>query len=253
MPPYGVENLDYQPFHIEINLNTLDLAPPIAQNRSPIWHNLVPHIPGYLTDTVRNYPVNTLCQNMTYHLDHSAREYDGDSVVYSFFHPQGNSGDTVQYRFFYSFGNPMPTIGNPVSIDAQTGMITITPSSPVESGSFTLGVQADEFRNGIHLGYVRRELSFIITDSIGTGMNKKEESGVKFYPNPSTGVVHFSNYDEKPLEVRIYNLSGHLIYKINRDERLFEIELKGLAPSLYVVEIGEVGSSFISRDLLMLR
>ena len=164
--------------HIECGLNNLDFPDHKSKNWSPFWHNRRPNHPGHTADTLINYSFKTLCAGKYYTLDQSVREYQGDSVAYSFYWPQYNNGTKASYINGYSFTYPLPFINaTKLIINPLTGIIPVTPGSPTGSGSYILGIQAEEFRKDTivsgnktqimskRIGYVRHELFIWIDDT----------------------------------------------------------------------------------------
>ncbi|MDP4814005.1 MAG: hypothetical protein NWR79_06045, partial [Saprospiraceae bacterium] len=118
----------------------------------------------------KTFPPTVICVNNELKYDHSAKDADGDSLVYSFcapFNGGGPSTNNVIYRTCdgayptpacpppYSLvtfrgGNitsSTPMAGDPiVSIDSKTGLIT---GKPTAKGQFVVGVCIAEYRNGI--------------------------------------------------------------------------------------------------------
>lgn len=114
------------------------------------------------------YPPIAMCVNEPMVFDHAALDPDGDSLVYALCAPfQG--GDQlnpipsppdppgyvdVLYAPGYSALDPID--GAPaMSIDPNTGELTVTPTL---IGSFVVGVMVREYRAGIMLSEVRRDL-----------------------------------------------------------------------------------------------
>lgn len=251
-PPWGLENIEYTTFYIEIGIDNLTISPEDARNISPIWHNPLPHIQNHLNDTVINYPVNTLCQNKSYNLDQGVKEYDGDSLVFNFFHPQSANNDTVPYRLNYSLINPIPSKTIPLKIDQNNGIIFINPSSPLESGSFVLGIQVDEYRNGNHLGYIRREIYLHITDSVSNGITQINKSKLLIYPNPSPGNFTIAINQSQDFIVSVLNTDGRLVY---RKSIVNESEISIFLPSelnngLYFIQV--IGKAVNHREKFVL-
>lgn len=148
---------------------------PLAQrtcNNSPVFNG---------------FPPVVICANQPINFNHSARDVDGDQLVYEFCSPLtagGTDGATTpgsatsctgvtprpencrppfdQVRFAlpqYSFNNPMG--GNPiVHIDPVTGIID---GSPNVLGQFVVGVCVKEFRNGELISTLRRDFQFNVT------------------------------------------------------------------------------------------
>lgn len=112
------------------------------------------------------WPPPFICQNVPFVFDHSAIDYDGDSVVYelctpfdgaTFNAPMPQPPNNPPYNNViwippYNLGNVLG--GVPLLIDPVTGVLTATPNT---IGQFVVGVCAREYRNGILLSTSRRD------------------------------------------------------------------------------------------------
>ena len=132
------------------------------------------------------YPPPIICVNQAWSFDHSAIDPNGDQIVYEFCSPLegagnvgtgGNPGDPtgcdglrpnpacpppyfgVQFVLpEYSALEPMG--GNPlIGINAFTGEIT---GMPTLQGQFSIGVCVSEYRNGVLMSVLRRDVQFTV-------------------------------------------------------------------------------------------
>ncbi len=115
------------------------------------------------------WPDVYICADTPLEFNHSARDIDGDSLVYKLVLP--NSGATrfnprpqpivdfpfpfVEWRSPYSIDNLLG--GVPLQINSQTGEITATPNLV---GQFLVGVLVEEYRNGRLIGSTRRDFQY---------------------------------------------------------------------------------------------
>lgn len=119
-----------------------------------------------------NWPPTFVCVDVPFSFDHSATDFEGDSLVYELCDPLDGG----------SVANPMPqppfnppytsviwqppyTPANilgvvPLTINPQTGMLTCTPNG---QGQFVYGVCVKEYRNGIYLSTTRRDYQINVT------------------------------------------------------------------------------------------
>ena len=119
--------------------------------------------PRFLT-----YPPIAMCVNEAMVFDHSAVDPDGDVLTYELCAPLQGADQfnpmpsppappayaDVIWALGYSAGNPM-NASPAMAIDATTGELTVTPTLV---GSFVVGVMVKEFRAGVLLSEVRRDL-----------------------------------------------------------------------------------------------
>jgi len=113
------------------------------------------------------------CYNSTIELDYSAKDIDGDVLVYSFAPAitGGNSGSpspavatappypSVSYYGNFSASNPF---GTSLQINPNTGIITGT--TPSITGEYVLAVSIKEYRNGVFISETRKELHVVVAN-----------------------------------------------------------------------------------------
>ena len=120
-------------------------------------------------------PTPYICNNDTIDISYTASDDDGDSLRYEFVVPyHGGNGmvpvptppyylslpiNNVTYKnASYSMTQPFGS-GGLALIDQNTGLVTI--KSPT-AGLFALAVEVSEFRNGVLLSKVRRDIEIIV-------------------------------------------------------------------------------------------
>ncbi len=125
--------------------------------------------------TFKELPPNFLCTNTALRFDHSAKDPDGDSLVYSLTTPftggnrdfprpdDGISGqmdrppfDVITWRNAYTAQDPINGFPK-MSIDSQTGYLTLTPT---QAGQFVVGISVKEYRNGVFINETIRDYQF---------------------------------------------------------------------------------------------
>lgn len=116
-----------------------------------------------------HWPDVYICVDKPLVFDHSATDFDGDSLVYKLCLP--NSGASrnfpkpqppnyppfplVQFAPPYSIDDVMG--GVPLKIDPKTGIMTATPNLV---GQFLVGVCVEEYRDGELIGIIKRDFQF---------------------------------------------------------------------------------------------
>ncbi|MCP4441216.1 MAG: hypothetical protein GY810_20110, partial [Aureispira sp.] len=103
-----------------------------------------------------NPPSAFTCVNDSVFYNHGAIDPDGDSLDFSLVPCQSNSTTNVPYVGGYSGAQPLGA-GAPVSIDPLTGAIAFFPNA-TEVAVFCVLVR--EYRNGIQIGSVVRDIQF---------------------------------------------------------------------------------------------
>ncbi|MEP7263439.1 MAG: T9SS type A sorting domain-containing protein [Bacteroidota bacterium] len=140
-------------FYLEAKLNNLN----VAGNNSP---------------TFTENPVATMCLGQNFVFNHGAIDVDGDSLAYNIVGSQIAPGTTVTYQNGYSAASPI-TSTPPLSVNSVTGDLSMTPQQ-LEVG--VMAVRVDEYRGGVLIGAVTRDMQFIVqtcnnTLPTATGIN----------------------------------------------------------------------------------
>lgn len=107
-----------------------------------------------------NKPVPFACLGQQFCYNHGGFDTDGDSLVYSMITPYDSAGLSVSYIPPFSATSPLSS--NPaVSFNPQTGDICMTPTNLEVT---VMAVLVQEFRNGVLIGSVERDIQVTVTD-----------------------------------------------------------------------------------------
>jgi len=119
-----------------------------------------------------NDPLPYMCEGQPFKYDFSAFDPDGDSLVYRLANPlSGNSSQqnpnpgTTAAPFppiNWVPGYGVQNICNgpvPVKINSKTGELSATAGA---SGIYAMAIEVDEYRDGVKIGMIRRELEFTV-------------------------------------------------------------------------------------------
>lgn len=109
-------------------------------------------------------PFNRFCSGNSFYNDQSAIENDGDSLVYTFTHPEDGTGACPPTPFPPSYLAPYSPINPfassiPITLDAHTGIIHFIPALLQTA---VICVIVSEYRNGILIGQIKREIGIEI-------------------------------------------------------------------------------------------
>jgi len=154
-----------------------------GHNSSPVFNHLAPLF---------------ICAGYPFSFDHSATDYDGDSLVYTICTPfEGGSQaiptpqppnnppyTDITWNTPYSLSNVLGG-APPLAIDPHTGLLTCYPQT---IGRFVVGVCVEEYRNGHYLGQTKRDFQFNV-------MNCPAQVVAAFFAPvyQCHNTVHFSN------------------------------------------------------------
>ena len=166
------------------------------------------HIPALIDNSPQfSTSIDAICGGKPFHLEFSAMDTDGDSLVYDFAEAYGggsfqNSSNanpdpppysSVPYTNGFTYDRPL---GDEATIDRQTGIISgIAP----DLGRYVVCVRVTSYRNGIKVNEHRKDFIVNVTDC--------DFAGARLDPRPVScdgfGVT-FSNDDFSPLNRTFY-------------------------------------------------
>ena len=106
-----------------------------------------------------NMPIFVTCDTLAYTLSNAVIEADGDSIVYSLINPLSGINNPIPFVAGFSANNPLSTVSG-VSLDAVSGQLSFTPSGYQVA---VVDVLAQEYRNGVLIGYTQRSMQIIVT------------------------------------------------------------------------------------------
>jgi len=149
-------NIGMVNFYVETTLNSV-LAP---GNSSPVF-------------SVK--PVPYVCLNQAYSYNNGGVDPNGDSIVFEVLNPLTNGGGcSTPYNCTFLAASPSLSIpsnpfqtNNTFNINALTGELSFTPT---QQGSHTVAVRANEYRNGVKIGSVIRDIQVQVLGTC-TGTN----------------------------------------------------------------------------------
>lgn len=157
-------------------------------NSSPVWNQLPPLY---------------VCVGLPFEFDHSATDFDGDSLVYTLCTPfEGGTPNapmpvppsdppysTVSWEPPYAL-NDMLGGPAPLTIDPQTGQLTATADAV---GTFLIGLCVQEYRNGVLLGETRRGIQINVVNCEAPTAAPQDLNEVS--PNSFTNCTEFVEFN----------------------------------------------------------
>ncbi len=103
-------------------------------------------------------PTPYLCAGQPFFYNHGAIDIDGDSLVYTLVNPRTSATGNIPHRGGFSATNPLSTTGG-FSFNNATGQMSFTPTNPQQA---VVTVRVDEYRNGVLIGSVIRDLQLVV-------------------------------------------------------------------------------------------
>ncbi len=163
--------------------------------------------------TFNNNPTPFSCVGQEVNYNHGVTDLDGDELVFSLVDCSDALDNPVEYADPFSGTNPL--LASNISIDPGTGAISFVPTA-LQVG--IICVMVEEFRNGIKIGEVVRDIQFTV---LNCGTNTIDEnilpilSGMDGTADASgtTGSFNTSVCFDIPVcfEVEAFDLDGHLL------------------------------------------
>ena len=108
--------------------------------------------------TFSNDPVGVYCDNFPEFFNHGATDVDGDSLYFYLAPSLHSPGSQVGYASPYSGANPLSTVSG-TNINSANGQLTFTAN---QTQIAVMKVKVDEFRNGVLIGTIERDMELII-------------------------------------------------------------------------------------------
>jgi gliding motility-associated-like protein len=148
------------------NSTILNIVGPL--NTGATFYATIPENPADNSNPVFDQlPPPFICAGLPFIFNHHATDKEGDSLVYELCTPYDGASQQDPLPLPSSFPPPFNSVtyqppyntsnllgGTPLTIDAQTGLLTATPNT---IGQFVIGVCVNEYRNGVFLSKTRRD------------------------------------------------------------------------------------------------
>ena len=112
-----------------------------------------PFLGGNNSPVLLNPPIDNGCVNVPYYHNPGAYDPDGDSLVYSLVSCRGFDGEVIP-------GYALPYASASISINPQTGDLYW--DSPVLQGEYNIAILIEEYRRGIKIGSMIRDMQITI-------------------------------------------------------------------------------------------
>ena len=106
--------------------------------------------------TFSNKPVPFACVGQPFTFNHGAKDVEGDSLVYQLITPRNGPLPINVVNYFPNYSSTQPLISvPPMTFSSATGSFRM---NPVQSDVTVLAVLVNEYRNGILIGQIERDI-----------------------------------------------------------------------------------------------
>ena len=144
--------------------------------------------------TFSNKPVPFLCRGQNYCFNHGAYDADGDSISFQLITPKQTAGANVMYTAPFTASNPLTSVPA-TTFNSTTGDICMTPQNLEVT---VMAVLVNEYRNGILIGSVERDLQLTVMNCANnlpslTGINGTNNFSMTVCANQPACFNIFSN------------------------------------------------------------
>ena len=207
----------------------------------------------------QQWPDIYICSDEELIFDHSAIDTDGDSLVYRLCTPSTGASfddprpqpafpppyDNIVWQAGYDDDN-MLGFGNPLTIDAETGLLTARPGIV---GQFLVGVCVEEYRDGVKISETRRDFEYntrICLDPIiaefSTVENDCTSLTVELERGPDNNGATFS--------WEVSDLSGNLLFTSDAPNPSFTFPMEGFYEVTLTEESDLTDCEVITTDII---
>jgi len=147
--------------YVETRFDNLN-APLAQDNSSPYFLN---------SNSSSSLPIPYMCVNSPYFHNGGAADPDGDSLHFELINPRDGAGCVATtptsilaagYNLNSVAGQPM-ACNNTFNLDPNTGNFSLTPNV---IGKFVISIKCSEYRNGILLGSIMRDMQVVVDNCI---------------------------------------------------------------------------------------
>ncbi|RLD81523.1 MAG: hypothetical protein DRJ10_06085 [Bacteroidetes bacterium] len=190
----------------------LQINPNLGKNSSPYFENL---------------PFGQALAGLVYTYNSNTTDPDGDSLSYKL---TKCLGDNIQPIDSYSY----PEASISLNVDPVNGNIIW--KNPVSLGLYNIAIEIEEWRAGVKIGSIIRDMQFEIVDKL-TEIADISESNIKLFPNPTKGIVRFDFAGSEIEYIKVMNLNGKLILKKTSIQQNEIINISNSPAGMYFILI----------------
>jgi len=149
-----------------------------------------------------NEPITVAQLNQPFSYNPLPFDIDGDSLSWQLDIPYDVLGGTILGTPIPGYVLPPSDTLAPFSIDPLTGEITFI---PIVIGNFQVSVKAIEWRNGIQIGYIRRDMQLLVVPSGNTPVQVQVNTSVQ---KTTTNPIYINFGESLTLSLIAFNIDS---------------------------------------------
>ncbi|RLD68387.1 MAG: hypothetical protein DRI95_03170 [Bacteroidetes bacterium] len=150
--------------------------------------------------------------------------------------------DSLSYKLTECLGDNTQPIDNylypkaskSLSVDPVNGDLIW--ETPVYIGLYNIAVEIEEWRSGVKIGSIIRDMQFEVVDKL-TGIADLSKSKINIYPNPTNDIIHFDFAGNEIEHIKIIDLTGKLILEKTSVQRNEILDLSLFQNGVYFILI----------------
>jgi hypothetical protein len=168
-----------------------------------------------------------------------ANDVDGDSLSYKLMTCRNeNCADIAGYT--------SPPTSNTYALNPITGDLLW--DSPMALGDYNIAMLIEEWRMGMEIGYVLRDIQIHVKGGSGVE-NYFSNEKINIFPNPATNNLTIETTEKASIE--ILNIQGQILKTITTAEKQTNIDVSDLSSGVYIIkaktEKGVVVKKFVKE------
>ncbi len=208
----GIRNIQNS-VNMKFALKTiLQINSSLGANSSPYFENL---------------PMGMALIDSIYTYNSKATDPDGDSLSYKLTACLGENAEPIDnYQY--------PEASISFGIDPVSGDLVW--NKPIHLGLYSIAIEIEEWRSGIKIGSVIRDIQIQVVDEL-MGMPDISESKIKAYPNPTKDIVRFDFAGNEIEHIRVMDLNGKIILEKKAVSKNETINLSKFSDGIYFILI----------------
>jgi hypothetical protein len=174
--------------------------------------------------TFLNPPLGIAYIDSIYTYNSGAVDIDADSISYKLIPCEGSGGIILGYSY--------PQASIIFSFDSLT--CDLLWDSPMFVGYYNIVMRIEEWRQGIQVGYVIRDMQIQVKDASGIE-SFSNSSLIKIFPNPSINNITIETLPHSTIEIS--NIQGQLIKTVAASGTKTNVDVSALPCGVYVVQV----------------